>query len=49
MSYFDKNNSIGCIGDWCVEGKVEGAFLSSLDMYYKIKKIDNPRSNPDNF
>jgi predicted NAD/FAD-dependent oxidoreductase len=46
-SYFDRNNSIGCIGDWCVEGKVEGAFLSSLDMYYKIKKIDNPKSNSD--
>ena len=36
--YFDDINRIGSIGDWCVQGKVEGAFLSALRMYQMLQK-----------
>lgn len=34
--YFDKFNNIGVCGDWCLNGKVESAFLSG---YYLAEKI----------
>jgi predicted NAD/FAD-dependent oxidoreductase len=36
--YLDEDNNIGICGDWCLNGKVESAFLSS---YYLAEKLSN--------
>lgn len=38
-SFFDPYNNIGSIGDWCIEGKVEGAFLSAIDIVDKLRNL----------
>lgn len=38
-SYFDQQNQIGLCGDWCVQGRVESAFLSALSLFNQIKGL----------
>ena len=35
-SYLDQDNQIGVCGDWCLKGKVEGAFLSAYHLTQKL-------------
>ena len=37
-SLFDENSKIVVCGDWCMNGKIEGAFLSAKDAANKILK-----------
>lgn len=34
-SFFDHDMFLGVCGDWCVDGTVEGAFVSAMDLYHK--------------
>jgi len=37
----DKNNKLGAIGDWCIQGRIESAFVSAESLYNEIKNIIN--------
>jgi predicted NAD/FAD-dependent oxidoreductase len=38
-SYFDFESKIGVIGDFCIQGRVECAFLSAQDLFKKFKQL----------
>lgn len=33
---FDPATGIGCGGDWCVEGTVEGAYVSGIELAARV-------------
>lgn len=37
-SYFDEKSKIGICGDWLIQGRVEAAYLSAVDLSNKIKQ-----------
>ena len=37
--FWDQINHLAAIGDWCVAGKVEGAFLSALSLAEALRKL----------
>lgn len=41
VSLVDLNNGLAAIGDWCVRGRVEGAFESAVSLVSQIKKSFN--------
>jgi len=38
-SFIDNSNRLAAIGDWCIKGRVESAFLSGLDGATKLKQL----------
>lgn len=38
-SYFDQQNQIGLCGDWCVQGRIESAFLSGIALFNELKGL----------
>ena len=36
--FLDAENKLAACGDWCLGGRVEGAFLAAYDLAFKIKK-----------
>ena len=34
--FLDYNNKIAACGDWCINSRVEGAYLSALTLYNKL-------------
>ena len=36
--FFDQGLQLGVCGDWCVGGRIEGAFTAAFDLVEKIKK-----------
>ncbi len=37
--FLDEENTFGCIGDWCIKGRVEAAFESGLAMVEKLETL----------
>ncbi len=35
-TYTYVHTGIGCAGDWCVEGSVEGAYVSGLELAARV-------------
>lgn len=35
----DQNNKLAAIGDWCIQGRIESAFMSAYDLYGKLVNI----------
>ena len=38
-SFIDNSNRLAAIGDWCIKGRIESAFLSALDGATKLKQL----------
>ena len=38
-SLIDDQHQLAAIGDWCIRGRVESAFLSGLDASQRIRKL----------
>lgn len=39
QSYFDKESLIGLSGDWCIQGRVESAYLSAISLFKEISEL----------
>lgn len=38
-SFVDNTNRLAAIGDWCIKGRIESAFISGFDAANKLKKL----------
>lgn len=39
LELIDPSSQLACCGDWCISGRVESAFMSSLSLANKIKEL----------
>ena len=39
LEFIDASSQLACCGDWCISGRVESAFMSSLNLANKLKEL----------
>jgi predicted NAD/FAD-dependent oxidoreductase len=39
LEMIDESSQLACCGDWCISGRIESAFMSSLTLAKKIEEL----------